>query len=126
MRVEDFEESTEVHNEVELVSFLMRRYGSGVNSFWLFRDKYPAVSILVNGDQSSLIYFPKEGHPGFRSVGHPEGLKSGDSTTFYLDSIHQEQPMTNDSIVPFSGALKVAKEFLNTNKLPVSIEWFEL
>lgn len=126
MTVEDFEESREVHNEAELVSFLMRRYGTGVNSFWLFQDKFPAISMLVKGDEASLTYFPKEGHPGFRSVGHLKGLKSGESTTFFLDSIHQEQPMINDSILPFSAALQVAKEFLNANKLPTTIKWFEL
>jgi hypothetical protein len=33
-------------------------------------------------------------------------------TTFYLDTKTQEQPTLNDSIVPFSDALKAAKEFL--------------
>jgi hypothetical protein len=126
MIVEDFRESAEPGNEAELVSFLMRRYGSGVNSFWLSHDKYPAMSILVNGDLSSLIYFPHKRHPGFRSVGRYKNLKPGGTTVFYLDSINQQQPMINDSIVSFETSLKVAREFYNSNVLPPSIEWFEL
>ena len=45
---------------------------------------------------------------------------------FYLDSEIQEQPILNDSVVPFSEALKAAKEFLVSEGLPDSMEWFEL
>lgn len=71
--------------------------------------------MMAIGDLATLIYFPVGGSAGFRSVGHLSGLEPGQPgqmTTFYLDTETQEQPTLNDSIVPFSDALKAAKEFL--------------
>lgn len=59
-------------------------------------------------------------------MGHIEGLEVGKMYIFYLDSEIQEQPILNDSVVPFSEALKAAKEFLVSEGLPDSMEWFEL
>ncbi len=128
MRIEDFESVLEVSGQDAIDSALVRRHGSGVNAFWLSHGdtKYPALLILVNQELASLHYFPEERHPGFRSVGTLEGLKPGGTTTFFLNSVSEEQPMLNDSIVPFSAALSAAREFSLSTNLPGCLEWFEL
>ena len=129
MRIEDFFQNTLVHEESDLEVFLSRRYGDGVNSFWLHHfDELPlpAISLLVKGDISSLVYFPAKSHPGFKSVGHLKDLAPDGTTTFFLDNLKQRQELLNDSVVSFQVALQVAKEFLISGDLPTAIEWFEL
>ena len=128
MIVADFKGASEVSTPTELEAALKKRYGHNANSFWLshppMRD--PSLAILVRGDLASINYFPGDGSAGFRSVGHVGGLEPGEMSIFYLDSEKQELPMLNDSIVPFSDALKAALEFFVSAALPVSMEWFEL
>ena len=88
-------------------------------------SKNPSLAILVRADLASLNYFPEGDSAGFRSVGKVSGLKPGGMSIFYLDNPNQEQPVLNDSIVPFSDALKAAKDFLVSTDLPSSIKWFE-
>lgn len=127
LRVEDFYDDCDVTSAVELESALQKRYGSA-NSFWLShdREKYPSISLLVKGDLATVTYFPHDDHPGFTSVGNIEGLDPDGVTVFYLDSPTQEQEVLNASVVPFSTALEVAKEFFRSKELPRAIKWFEL
>jgi hypothetical protein len=128
MRIQDFERVYDANASDEIDSAMAKRYGSGVNAFWLSHgsSKYPSILILVNGDLASLHYFPEEGHPGFRSVGTVQGLEPGGTTAFFMNNVKEEQPILNDSIVPLSTALKAAKEFSASTELPHSVEWFEL
>lgn len=128
MLVEDFKGAVEVNTPDELEAALTKRYGRDANSFWLSRPlrRYPSLAMLVMGDVASLNYFPGGGGAGFRSVGHVSGLEAGGMSTFYLDSEEQEQPTLNDSVVPFSDALRAAQEFLASDTLPTAIQWFEL
>jgi hypothetical protein len=127
MRIFDFEGEIEAHSDAELEVILERRFGDGVNGFWLAHEQeYPVISLLVNGSLATLVYFPEEFHPGFRSVGCLQELTPGEMTTFYLDNPRQEQPMLNESVIHFSDALRAAKEFLHSESLPQSIKWSEL
>ncbi|SRR6266481_2799702 len=127
MKVQDFEGAAEVTSEDELKRFLSRRFGEGVNEFWLSHEKNnPALSIMVNGQLATMHYFTKERHPGFRSIGKVEGLERGGMSTFFTQTPHQKQPVLNDAVVPFSVALRAACEFLHSKQLPGSLEWLEL
>jgi hypothetical protein len=128
MRVQDFEGVYQASTPNAIESVLAKRYGGGVNAFWLSHgdSKYPAILILVKGELASLHYFPRERHAGFRSVGAVEGLEPGGSSTFFMNNPHEEQEVLNDSIVPFSVALEVANEFSACTDLPRFAEWFEL
>lgn len=128
MRIQDFERVYDASGNDAIDSALTKRHGSGVNAFWLSHgsSKYPALLILVNGELASLHYFPKDRHPGFRSVGKVEGLEPGGTTTFFMNNVNEPEQILNDSIVPFSTALKAAKEFSASADLPPSVEWFEL
>ena len=65
--VVDFK-STHVARELrDLETILSRRYGDGRNAFWLSHEnqKYPTLSILVNGDMAAIHYIPAEREAGF-------------------------------------------------------------
>jgi hypothetical protein len=128
MRIEDFAGAYEASNTSELERLLQKRYGPGVNSFWLSHDdeKYPSVSLLVKGDLACLHYFPADTHPGFLSIGSVQELKPDEATTFFLNNLDQEQEMPNGSVIQYSKAVEVAKVFFASKELPRSIEWLEL
>ena len=128
MRVEDFYGASDVASITDLESVLRRRYGRGVNSFWLSHadEKNPTLSMLVKGELATLTYFPQESHPGFTSIGKMEGLDPDEMTIFYLDTPEQEQEIMNSSVVAFSSAVEAAKEFFNSRNLPTAIKWSEL
>lgn len=127
MKVEDFATQMDVKNEQELEEFLTRRFDRGVNGFFLTHElRNPSLSILVKGELATLLYFPKERHPGFRSIGSVHGLDPEGTTTFFLDRKNEEQKILNDAVVPLADAISVAKEFFSSSALPHSIKWFEL
>jgi hypothetical protein len=127
MRIEDFETIYQATETKEIEAILSKRYDDGLNGFWLSHgsERYPLIILVVKRDLANLHYFPKEDHPGFASVGHMESLNSDDSTEFFL---HPDQTVGiwNQAIIPFSDALKAAKEFSVSPTLPKSIPWDEL
>ena len=128
LKIQDMGQAYYVDNSSDLEVILSKREGSGVNEFWLSHDneKNPALSIVVNGDLASLTYFPEAHHPGFTSIGPLENLQSGELSIFYINTPTEKHLILNDSIVPFSTAVDVAKEFFIKKNLPSSIEWLEL
>jgi hypothetical protein len=101
----------------------------GNNCFWLSPEasEYPKLSLLVKADLATLLYFPTDGHPGFRSVGNVPDLEAGETTVFSTSNYPPDDvEILNDAIVTFSTALKAAKEFSASAGLPPSVEWFEL
>jgi len=127
MKIEDFKSATDSANNEEIEKALAKRYGNGVNEFWLSHadSRYPAMSILVKGDIAALNYFPEDQHPGMTSVG--KGSWEPDGTTiFYINSEEEKQEIPNGMIVPFSLALEAAKEFAANREPPRCIEWFSL
>ncbi len=126
MKAEEFENAVEIKTDGDLVDFLARRFGNEVNSFWLYHKQHPSMSIMVNGKYATIMYFPKARHPGFRPVGNVKELKAGETSTFFLDDLRQEQRVLNDAVIPVADAVKAAKEFFHDDQLPASIRWFEL
>ena len=128
LEVEDFEGKYEVHNISDLEPVLQKRYGHGLNGFWISRDteRYPVISLLVNNSLATLLYVPNEGHPGFASVGQSNGLEKEGFTTFCVDTVEQEQEVVNNQVVPVSAGLLAIYNFFDSKELPKSIEWIEL
>lgn len=140
MTINDFAGSSTVATESELENALMRRHerdGAKVNSFWLARDTsgipsrsgqaksgFPLMSILVRDMLAYVWFTPSEEHPGFNSRGTVAWIDSNAETEFFLN----REPMSrsNDEVITFVQALRAAREFLHTNKLPKSLEWDEL
>ncbi len=128
LKIHDFGGTHEADSASELETVLQKTYASGVNGFWLSHDdeKDPAISLLVNCDLACIHYFPGNSHPGFVSVGTVPQLSRKGTTTFYLDTLDQEEEMPNESVVRFSEAVQIAKDFLSSKELPKSIDWSEL
>lgn len=128
MRFQDLTAVFEVSDEKALESLLSRRFGGGVNSFKLSQgsSEYPMLLVLINGDLASLHYFPRDRHPGFRSISGVDGLDVNGSTVFFMNSLDQEEPVLNDGVVPLATGMKAAREFFASPELPRSVEWLEL
>jgi hypothetical protein len=125
MKFEDFDGMGEVRDAGELEAALAKRFGAGVNEFWLsHNDRFPALSIWVKDDLATAHFFDKERDPGFRSVGTVAG--AGGSTLFCTESIKHTESVPNRFVIPYALALAAAKEFLFDKRLPASIEWMRL
>jgi len=118
----------EVADAAHLENVLERRYEGSVNEFWLYDpgEGYPLLGIVVKGSLASLDYFPREGHPGFRSLGNVVGLERGGVTTFLIGGGKESLDLLNETVVPFSAAVAAAKDFLASRELPKCIQWCEL
>lgn len=128
MTITDFKNTVEITTIKQLYEFLEKRYEVKdvvANSFWLTHDaRFPALSILVRNNFASIWYSASEDSPGFNSIGTVANLKAGNDTMFYFRG--GPQPVTNESIITFAEALKVAEEFLHSQELPKSIKWLQL
>ena len=128
MKIEDLQGSYEANNASELEAILLKRYGPGVNSFWLSHnnEKHPSIGLLVKGDLAVFHYFPSEGHPGFIPAARVATLNMEETTIFSVDTIGQELEVSNQIVTLFSTALPAAKDFFVSKELPSSIKWLEL
>jgi hypothetical protein len=128
MRIEDYESVCDVTKPAEVETALSKRHGAGRNAFWLSHGsmRFPALCILVNGDLSYVLYFSKEGHPGFASVGNLPGLRPGEDSDFFAQNSDEPIGVMNETVVPFWEALKAAQEFANSATMPKSIRWDSL
>jgi hypothetical protein len=127
MIVTDFTGDHSVQSMAQLGQRLEVRFQNEQNLFHLTPDSgdYPAVTIHVRGDLAAIYYLPEDRHAGYVSLGGKMNLDPREWTTF---SITKRDPgetidVPNEFIVPFSEALKVAKEFFHSQERPRSIEW---
>jgi hypothetical protein len=128
MMLQDMKGSFQVNDGVALEEKLNKRYGSGVNAFFLSRenDNGSKLAILVNNDLANVHYFPPGRHPGYNSRGSIPDLDVRGYSKFFLNSPDELELVSNAHVVPFSAAVKAAKEFLARDELPKSINWLEL
>jgi hypothetical protein len=128
MRIEDCDSAHDVEKPADIATVLSKRRGIGGNSFWMGQTAggFPAINIMVNGGLACLHYFPKEGHPGFSSVGGSLGLNPEGYTIFHHDGTEETSQIMNDAVVPFSDALRAAQEFAISKTMPKCIEWESL
>ena len=129
MKVEDINGVCEAATFQELETRLMRRHGDGFNSFWLSHggEDYPTLSLLVKGELATLAYITAKSDAGFRSVGNMLELTPGEMTTFSISMNRADDIcVLNDAVLPFSAALRAAKEFFVSKDLPASVKWLDL
>jgi hypothetical protein len=117
-------------NDVEdLKVALTWRDSRGGAWFWLSPEnaEHPLLCIRITGDLADVIFFPEEGHPGFRCLGG-EGMLEGEYTTLVYEGCDpragEETP--NEFIVPLSTAYSVASEFLRSERRSEAVSWLEL
>jgi hypothetical protein len=127
MWVEDFGCGRDITTPQDLAAALNKRYGDGINSFWLSHgvDEFPAINILVKGGLAYVHYFPELARAGFASLAREPGPKPNETSVFLLDPTEKVW-IRNDALVPFQDALKAAQEFAISKALPKCIRWLEL
>ncbi len=129
MRVDGYGQTWQVEDDESLEAALVWRDHRGGGIFWLAHDtgQFPRLAIRISGNVADVIYFPQDGHPGFRCLGG-HGLPEGGLTTLVYqgcDPASGEQ-VSNKFIVPFETAYSVAKEFFRSKQMTGSVSWFEL
>jgi|SRR5580693_9061754 hypothetical protein len=128
MMLQDMKGSFQVENSVALEEKLNKRYGSGVNEFWLSHknDDGAKLAILVSNELANVHYFPPGKHPGYNSIGSIPELDVRGYSKFSINNPDELQWIGNAHVVPFSAAVNAAKEFFERDELPKSINWLEL
>ena len=127
IKIEHFGGMVECNSVEEARLVLEKRYGNGVNEFWISgENNYPYLGLLVNNELASLGYFSSNDGSIFSSVGTDTELDLGQMTVFYTNTPTEEIGVSNNMVIPIYMALMAVNEFLNTYELPVCIEWFEL
>ena len=108
-------------------STLSRRFGDGVNEFWLSHDekRHPTLSILVNRDEATLVYIPARGDPGFTSRTEAEN-QTGGFAEFFVNTPTEFLSVSLDAVVPIKSAIRAAREFFLSDQLPASVQWLRL
>ena len=129
MRVNDFTGVHNVQSMAQLEQRLGLRFLDEQNLFHLIPDSadYPALTIHVRADRAVIYYVPKDGHSGYVSLGGKMNLDPKEWTTFSIDGFDPGETIDvpHEFIVPFSEAVKAAKEFFHSDaqERPRSIEW---
>jgi hypothetical protein len=125
MKIHDEESACDTTDIAEIEQFLSRRLG-GHNMFWLGhgQKKYPSITILVNGDLAHISYVPVPREPGFVSVGVIP-CDADEMSRFFMGRT-EEIWVAKYQLVPFSDALKVAREFATSESMPKCIRWEDL
>jgi hypothetical protein len=129
MIVTDFSGDHSVQSMEQLEQRLEVRFQSEQNLFHLTADSgdYPTLTIHVKANLAVIYYVPEDGQTGYVSLGGKMNLDPNEMTTFSIDSfdLGESIDVPNELIVPFSEALKVAKEFFHSHaqERPRSIEW---
>ena len=129
MRVDASHRSWHVSDANGLHDVLAWRDKRGGARFWLSEglEPYPVLAITVTGELADVMYFPEEGHPGFRCLGG-EGLPKDGSTTFVFDACDpwtgEDSP--NEFIVSLRTACSIGVDFLQRKQMSEAVSWLEL
>ena len=128
LKIWDFGGEHTATTSAQLESVLTARYGNEINGFWLAHgdERNPTLALLVNGNLSTVTYFPTQSHPGFVPSQGMDGLDKDGTSTFSIDRIENKSEVLNAQVIPFARALAVAQEFLLSNELPRCLDWTEL
>jgi hypothetical protein len=101
--------------------------GGGI--FFLEPDgaHYPLLCIRVGGDVADVLFYPEEGHPGFRCLGGV-GLPKGGMTTLMYEGCDPADGDVelNRFIVPFAEACAIATDFFREGRMSESVSWLDL
>lgn len=129
MRIDGFRRTWHAEDEEALETTLMWRDSRGGADFWLSQEgeEFPCLAMQISGNVGHVMYFPRDGHPGFRCLGG-EGLAEGGDTKLIFPGCDPAdgEDVPNQFIVPFGKALLIAKDFFRNGKMSGTAAWFEL
>jgi hypothetical protein len=132
MNVSDFGGDHSVQSIAQLEQLFGMRFKGDQNQFALSPDSsdYPLLLIYMRGNLAVIYYIPADREAGHVSLGRKMkmNLDPKKVTPFSIDNLDPGETIDvpNESVVPFSEALEVAKEFFDSQELPRSIKWRQL
>lgn len=126
MKIKHFGGIEYANNISEFSEILQKKYGDGVNEFWITNNtqENPCLVVLVNKEMANLTYFSDEESLGFQSVGCQTNQKN-DYCIFYTNTPEEEIEIRRDSIISVDKAFEAAKKFFYKREMPDNIEWTE-
>lgn len=106
-----------------LLSLLRERHQGRFGVLWISPDRYPVLTVGINGEHAWLCFMPDEETAGFLSQGSvPPDLAD---VEFMNDDLQPElRPAT--CVVPVLTAEEAALQFFRTGVLPQGLDWLEL
>ena len=119
MKIKHFGGIEYANNISEFSEILQKKYGDGVNEFWITNNtqENPCLVVLVNKEMANLTYFPDEESLGFQSVGCQTNQKN-DYCIFYTNTPEEEIEIRRDSIISVDKAFEAAKKFFYKREMP--------
>lgn len=126
MKIKHFGGIEYANNISEFSEILQKKYGDGVNEFWITNNtqENPCLVVLVNKEMANLTYFPDEESLGFQSVGR-QTSQTNEYCIFYTNTPEEEIEISRDSIISVNKAFEAAKKFFYKREMPDNIEWAE-
>ena len=110
----------------ELKSVLDIRSENDSNEFLLSgNSKYPYLSIMINGNVATAIYFSDDTDVLFQSIGGELGLNMDKTTVFFTGTKEQEICVWNEYVISIEKATEIAIEFFLKPDLPKCVKWSE-
>lgn len=110
----------------ELKSVLDIRSENDSNEFLLSgNSKYPYLSIMINGNVATAIYFSDDTDVLFQSIGGELGLNMDKTTVFFTGTKEQEICVWNEFVISIEKATEIAIEFFLKHDLPKCVKWSE-
>lgn len=92
------------------------------NEFRIQHGEYPMLVIARKADLAFVNYLEKAGDPGY--VATPSHTRARGTSSVYIAGEYADMP--NELLVPWSVAIEVACEFLQTESMPRSVLWQDL
>lgn len=126
MKLENLSETKFIEDANELKKCLAARTKHNDNAFWLNNNAstFPQLSIMIKENTATLQYLPKDGHPGFLSLGN---LGQTDDVKFRIsESPADDLLIASKFLITTTSAEIAAIEFFEGKSLPNSVEWMEL
>ena len=91
-----------------------------LDDIWISgEEEYPCLSVLVNGKFACAHYFLNDQGDMFQSIGY-----GNEDVIFETNGEKTDMPAC--AIIPLDLAIECAKQFFETNKQPMCIEWRDL
>lgn len=126
MLVEHFVGKNQCDTLEELERILQIRNPKNENEFILGGEQqYPYVTVTVKEDLATIHYMKDEGY-AYIAVGGNSKVGSEGATAFHSCSETEEMTMDNAYVLDMDDAIRAAKEFFVTMKLPEGMKWEEL
>ncbi|MFO0799459.1 MAG: hypothetical protein U0804_18475 [Gemmataceae bacterium] len=128
MEVEGFDGSTQVRDEVDLLTRLRSDRRGPDGAFVLSHGGDESLWVHIHGDAAFLWFLPhRDGtHPGFVAGGMWSGERRRVRFLQTNGTLADSIVVQWSQLVPVEAAYRAVVEYLNSPEKPASVSWFEL